>query len=357
MAKVFQGIAGKLHISDPELFIDNQARGRSGHMTHAMLEYAPGHILAFNANSSGRRCCGHSAFGWVEYHYSHDYGKTWSETYDLPYSRKELLDGVFSISIEKAVICNDVITIFALRNSQSSPLCCTPWSTVMTLQSFDHGKTWTEATEMAPYAGRLYDAVVHDGIIYALLFCNEEHVGVKPEHLYRLYSSRDNGKSFQLASVIDIDNIGHAYGALQFRPDGSLVAYANNIWNGYLLAESVSEDCGLTWKRRAECRLSLGIRNIQISRLDGAYVMHGRAYQDAQWGKGFVVYTSKDALNWDDGFLLEPEKTSCYYSNNLLLKKPDGTETLLVQYSDKYGDTPQNATCVNVMHLFMRFES
>ena len=356
MEQVFDGIAGRLHISEPELFIDNRARGRSGHMTHAMVEVAPGRVLAFNSNCSGVRCCGHSAFGWVEYHYSDDYGATWGETFDLPYSRQALRDGVYSISIEKAVCCNGVITLFALRNSQSSPLCCTPWATVMTLQSFDQGKTWTEPVEMAPYAGRLYAAVVHDGVIYALLFCNEEHVGVKPEHLYRLYRSHDNGKSFHLASVVDIDNLGHAYGALQFRADGTLVAYANNIWNGYLLAESVSRDGGLTWERQPECRLSLGIRNIQISRLGGGYVMHGRAYQDATWGKGFIVYTSRDGLHWDDGFLMEPEKSSCYYSNNLLLKKPDGTETLLVQYSDRYGDTPANATCVNVMHRFMHFE-
>ena len=47
--------------------------------------------------------------------------------------------------------------------------------------------------------------------------------------------------------------------------------------------------------------------------------------------------------------------TSCYYSNNLRLKKPDGSETLLVQYSDLYGD-PENWKCVNVMHRFMHFE-
>jgi hypothetical protein len=227
----------------------------------------------------------------------------------------------------------------------------------MVLQSHDYGKTWTEPVQFCGYVGRLYDAVVQDGIIYAVIFCNDMHVGVKPEHVYRLYRSCDNGKSFQLLSIIDIEGIGHSYGALQFRPDGSLIAYSNNIWNGYLLSQSISEDCGKTWKRLPDARLSEGIRNVQISRLGPGYVIHGRGYRDSPYGKGLVVYTSKDALNWDDGILLEPDKPSCYYSNNLRLVKPDGSETLLVQYSELYKDDPVNDKTVNVMHRFMHFEN
>ena len=355
METIFDGIAGRLHIGEPILHVDNKARHRSGHMTHAMLEYQPGRIIAFNSNCSAVRALGHSAFGWVEYRYSDDYGQSWSEPCDLPYSKQEFLDGNFTISIEKAVCYNGVITLFALRNSQFSAICAEPWTTVMTLQSSDYGKTWSKPVEFCKYAGRLYDAVVRDGIIYAVIFCNDYHVGEKPDHLYRLYRSQDNGASFQLASIIDIESLGHAYASLQFRPDASLVAYADNIWNGYLLSASVSNDLGLTWKRQPDIRLSWGMRNVQVSALGNGYVMHGRAYQDSPWGKGFALYTSRDGLEWDDGILLESDKPSCYYSNNLRLKKPDGSECLLVQYSDLYGD-PENRKCVNVMHRFMHFE-
>ncbi len=356
MDRIFDGAAGRLHIGEPELYIDNKARKRSGHMCHAMIEYQPGRIIDFNSNCSAVRLQGHAAYGWVEYRYSDDYGKTWSEPHDLPYSRQEFFDGNYTISIEKGVCIDGVITLFALRNTQFSPICCEPWKTAMVLQSHDFGKTWTEPYELCEFEGRVYDAAVHDGVIYAMIFCNPNHVGKTTEHVYRLYTSRDNGRSFQLASVIDIENIGHAYGALQFRDDGSLIAYANDIGNGFRLSESISYDLGKTWKRLPDAVLPEGIRNVQVSRLGPGYVMHGRAFRNARYGKGLIVYTSKDAVNWDDGILLEPEKTSCYYSGNLRLVKPDGTESLLVQYSDIYGDTFENAAAVNIMHMFLHFE-
>jgi hypothetical protein len=80
--------------------------------------------------------------------------------------------------------------------------------------------------------------------------------------------------------------------------------------------------------------------------------MHGRGcHPDAPWGRGFVFYTSLDGLNWDEGFLLEEFKASCYYSNNLLLREPGEPEKLLVQYSELYGEKKE----VNVMHLFLNF--
>ena len=356
MERIFDGAAGRLHIGEPEIYVDNQARKRSGHMTHAMIEYQPGRIIDFNSNCSAVRSYGHSAFGWIEYRYSDDYGEHWSEIHDLPYSRQAFFDGNFTVSIEKGVCCNGVLTLFALRNTQFSPICCEPWLTVMVLRSSDFGKTWTEPVELCEFPGRVYDAVVRDGVIYVMIFCNENHVGTKPEHLYRLYRSCDDGRTFQLVGVIDIENIDHAYGALQFRPDGALVAYSNNIKDMYLLSSSVSYDLGQSWERQPDVRLSEGIRNIQISQLGPGYVMHGRACRNSPWGKGFVVYTSKDALHWDDGILLEPEKCSCYYSNNLRLVRPDGAEKLLVQYSDIYVDDPANYKTVNVMHMFLHFE-
>ncbi|MBR2439262.1 MAG: exo-alpha-sialidase [Lentisphaeria bacterium] len=354
METVFHGIAGKLCISEPELYVDNESRHRSGHMTHAMVEYEPGKIIDFNSNCSAERLYGHSAFGWIEYRYSEDYGKTWSEIHELPYSKELLIDGVYTISVEKAVVCNGVITLFALRNTQHTQICCEPWATPIILQSYDYGKTWTEPREFSQYEGRIYDAVVKDNVIYVMELCNPNHVCVQPEHLYRLFCSTDNGKTFQERSVIDINNINHAYGALQFRDDGSLVAYACNIPNGFEFDASISYDNGASWERYPTIKLAKGIRNVQISKLGDGYVMHGRGcHKDAPWGRGFVFYTSKDGLNWDEGFLLEEFKTSCYYSNNLLLKEPGEPEKLLVQYSDKYAKHIDGKS-VNVMHVFLK---
>ena len=356
MTTIFNGAAGSLHISEPEVFVDNRTRKRSGHMTHALAEFEPGKIIAFNSNCSAYRCSGHSAFGWVDYRYSNDYGQSWSEFHTLPYAQEEFFNGTYTVSVEKAVVCNGIITIFALRNSQYSAICCEPWATTMVLRSHNGGKTWSAPSELCPFPGRVYDAVVRDGVIYVLMFCNSNHVGTKPDDLYRLYCSYDCGETFRQESVVDIGTIGHSYGALQFLPDGKLAAYTNNIHNGYLLSESVSSDLGKSWKRLPDVRLSEGIRNVQISALGGSFVIHGRAYRDAPFGKGQVIYTSKDGLNWDDGILLEPEKISCYYSNFLNFQTPSGEEKLLLQYSDLYNDPSVGKSAVNVMHRFLHLK-
>lgn len=370
METIFQGTAGRLHISDPELYVDNQSRKRSGHMSHAMLEYAPGKIIAFNSNCSAERFGGHAAFGFIEYRYSDDGGKSWGEIHVLPYSMKILLDGIYTISVEKAVISSGVITLFALRNSQSRPICCEPWDTPLVIQSHDFGKTWTEPVEFSKCPGRIYDAVVHDGSIFVLEHCCPKFYALpegqipkaedggfsgvavlSTDTLYRLYRSDDDGKTFYEVGPVDIEFPYHAYGSLQFRPDGSLIAYSCNIGNGYLLSMSLSTDCGKTWMRQEDCKLDKGIRNVQVGMMNGKYVMHGRAFLGASWGKGLVAYTSNDGLNWDEGILLEPEKQACYYSNNLLLKDENGHERLLVQYSDGY-----DCAKVNVMHRWLSFE-
>ena len=76
MERVFDGNIGKLNISAAEMFVDNKSRRRSGHMSHAMVEYAPGRLIAFNSNCSAIRHGGHMPYGWVEYRISKDNGKT-----------------------------------------------------------------------------------------------------------------------------------------------------------------------------------------------------------------------------------------------------------------------------------------
>jgi len=352
MNRTIRGVSGNITISEPEIYVNNAARERSGHMSHALTEYAPGKVLAFNSNCSPRRFCGawagHSAYGWIEYRRSVDGGNTWGEVCELPFAKKAFLDGNFTVSVEKAVTCEDgTIVAICLRNTPYHEVCCEPWLTPMYVRSRDGGQTWTGERELAPYRGRIYDAVCHRNVIYALEFCNDAEVsftGNLPEHIYRLFRSDDCGESFQEVGPVAIDGMGRGYGSMLFRPDGSLVVYAYNIDDEYHMDTAISTDEGRSWTRLPAGKVALGIRNPQTAILGGTYILHGRA----AGGKGFVFYTSTDGILWDNGYLFEAEKSKCYYSNNLLLRNPEGRERLLVQYSDTYRDA-----CVNVMHLWL----
>ncbi|MBO5309199.1 MAG: exo-alpha-sialidase [Lentisphaeria bacterium] len=339
------GAFGSFNISDAEIFVDNKSRKRSGHMSHAIVEYAPGKIIAFNSNCSAKRLGGHSAYGWLEYRYSDDYGKNWSEFHELPVSKEILLDGIYSVSMEKAVFHDGVFTGFLLRNTHTRECCCEPWDTPLVIQSFDLGKTWSEPVEFGPWKGRIYDAQVKDGIIYVLQSCNEEFICENPGDQYRLFVSTDNGKSFQVQSIVPVNSDNHGYGALNFRPDGSLLAYVCKIMNSSLLEVCCSCDNGKSWKRLDPIPLKEGIRNVQIAPLGKGYVMHGRGGRNTEWGKGQVIYTSADGIDWNDCILMEPEKQACYYSNML----PMTNGEVLLQYSDLYAEDNR----VNVMHRFL----
>ena len=349
MEFVYQGAIGQVNISEAELYVDNKSRKRSGHMSHAMVEYAPGKIIAFNSNCSAVRYEGHSAFGWMEYRYSEDGGKTWSEIFEMDCSKDILHDGIYSISVEKAVFNDGVITCFAVRNTQSGAICCEPWDTPLVIQSYDLGKTWDTPYEFSIYPGRIYDAKAYNGVIYAVETCDKDFLSEIKENRFRLFVSRDNGKSFQEESVIDMESYKRGYAALQFRADGALLAYSCDLLESYFIEASISYDLGKTWKCLPHIRLKHGIRNIQIAPLGKGFVMHGRAWLNESWGMGQVVYSSLDGVNWDDGLILNHQKTGCYYSNMQPVSCADGKNHVLLQYSDTYADDSR----VNVMHRFL----
>lgn len=350
MEKCCKSAAGLLRFSEPELYVDNAARKRSGHMSHAMVEYAPGQVLAFNSNCSAARFWGHSAYGWIECRHSPDGGKHWGNAWDFPYAKEAFLNGVFTVSVEKAVACSDgSIVAFCLRNTPYREACCEPWLTPVSLKSRDGGHAWTPPQELSPYKGRVYDAVYYQNSIWVLEFCNDAEIsftGNKPEHVYRIFKSDDHGESFQELGIVDLETAGHGYGAMIFRPDGTLLVYAYNIEDEYNMDIAVSSDGARTWKRLPPGKVAKGIRNPQIGTLDGAYILHGRAAN----GKGFVIYTSADGEHWDEGFMYEPEKEACYYSNNLTLRDEKGKERMLLQYSETYQEA-----CVNVKHMWLDF--
>lgn len=349
METVLQRDGFRAILGEPELYVDNAARKRSGHMTHAMLEWTPGKLIDFNANSSSVRCGGHSTFGWVEYRTSADGGKTFSPVRELPYSKTEFEDGIYCISVEKAVRTPEGgIAALCLRNDALS-VCCQPWATPVVVVSRDGGESWSEPHEFSPYPGRIYAACNYGGAAYAMEFCNDgtgDFCGEKPEHLYRLFVSRDNGGNFTERGVVPLPTAGRGYCAMLFDAAGVLHAYAYNKNDERHLDHVESRDGGETWSVSDTCYLAKGIRNPQTACVNGIYVLHGRAEKET----GFVLYFSRDGVRWDEGEYIGNVKGSCYYSNNLLLRDAAG-ERLLIQYSETYREL-----CVNVMHRTLRIE-
>lgn len=334
------GKMAKIRLSEPKIFADNEARGRSGHVGHAMTEFAPGKIIAFSTNTSAKRAYGHSSFGWVEYSVSEDFGESFGEVRVLPYSMELLLDGLHTVCVEKAITCEGgVIVAFCLITSQLKEFCCEPYGIPMVLISKDGGDSWEAAKPLCEYRGRVYDALYREGTAYVLMSCNdaeESFYASKPEHVYRLYKSTDNCESFTEVSTIPFNTDGRAYGNMIITESGELIAYAYNYNDEHSLDYAVSRDFGLSWDKPEVAYLKKCIRNPQVGILDGQFIMHGRAGESEGASSSFVFYTSADGKNWDEGTLLGSGKYACFYSENLTLKLPSGKEKMLVKYSENY---------------------
>ena len=338
------------------MFVDNEKKNRSGHMTHALVEYAKDSMLAFYTNCSAMIENGHTGYGWVEYKRTTDGGKTWSEPYILDYSLKSLHDGTFNVSCEKAVYTNDgTIVLFCLRNKKITRW--EPYLEPSVLLSYDQGETWTEPTMHFPYRGRIMDALYQDGVIYVVEFCNDSEIkwtGNLPEHVYRLYVSTDEGRTFEERSMIPFDTFGRSYGAMEWLPDGGLITYCYNENDEFYLDYCISYDKGITWSKPSRSFFAKRIRNPQICNFNGVYFMHGRSgNNDPILPYNFVLYTSQDGIHWDEGTYLrvtDPRGwgNMAYYSNNLVTGRFGGPKRMLIQASDAYFEG-----CVNVKHWWI----
>ena len=88
------------------MFVDHEKNHRSGHLSHALVEYKKGCVMAFYSNCSATRnkwAPGHNGFGWLEYKRSTDGGKTWDKARVFPYSWDSFINQPFTVSCEKAV--------------------------------------------------------------------------------------------------------------------------------------------------------------------------------------------------------------------------------------------------------------
>ena len=352
--KVLSNKNPKIVFTNREVFVDHQKNNRSGHLGHAMVECKDGSIIAFYSNCSGESGiefggAGHSMYGWVEYKRSFDRGLTWGEAKVLKYSYDSFLDGVYKIGCEKAVVCDDgTIVLFCLRSIGKY---FEPYATPVCLLSHDNGETWSEPISVSDERGRMYDAIYKDGRVYLLEFCNSTDKGficAEEGKFYKIFASDDNGQSFYEYSTIPFNTMGHAYGNMIFRPDGSLIFYAYSAEDEYNLTALESADNGKTWGEPFKVSVKKIARNPQVGYVNGQYILHGRSEE----GVNFVFYHSKDGVNWDEGTIVNEGRIGgCYYSNNITIKGADGKDRLLVQYSESY-----HRAQTNIIHAWIEVE-
>ena len=332
------------------LYVDHQKNLRSGHLGHALVEYKKNCIISFYSNCSGTRndnSPGHNGFGWVEYKRSYDGGINWDDAKVLQYTYDALINEPFTVSCEKAVSTKEnEIVVFCLRNL--NPNGWEPHLEPVVLRSEDGGETWSEPQVMCDKKGRVYDALVHNGIIYALMNDGVWKIG-KPEEGYYLYKSEDGGKTFSLVSQVPF-NIADAYGDIEIMDDGALICYLYNQKDEYNLYYRISYDMGKTWEKDGKSYVAKRIRNPQVAKVKNGYFLHGRAgCETPELPPHFVLYTSKDGIVWDEGvYICAVEAQSAYYSNNLVLDNDDSSQRVLIQSS-----VPYDKGRVNVAHWFL----
>ena len=158
--------------------------------------------------------------------------------------------------------------------------------------------------------------------------------GCLPEHVYRLYRSADCGRSFEEVSVLPFDTHEKVYGTMDFAPDGALIVYIYDKLDEGHPPYTISRDGGKTWCAPRRAALEKRIRNPQLRFYDGWFLMYGRSghYTPPQ---NFVLYTSPDGENWDEGtYICERKAGNCFYSNSVIVHTPQGGTRLLIQASD-----------------------
>ena len=322
------------------LFVDRETEGRSGHGGQAITQCRNGDILAFTSNVSGEAFGGHGVSGWSEYRISRDGGKTWSEPHILDYS-KQVWEGdeFHSALVDEVVTAPDgTVVAFAGRYTDER------WgrTTPVWLLSRDHGRTWGEAREIEPGAdvrevAREHASLVHGDTLFVLFNAGTRGQWPGP---HTLYVSTDNGESFTRRAILPLDERTW-YGAMTVTPDGHLIAYSYRTADEFHLDYTISEDGGHTWSEVKKTHFAKRIRNPQVSEpIGGLYFLHGRSGQEGDDPRHLVLYTSTDAVNWDEGVFLNKGSTRDLdsYSTNEAIGRwdPDTPNRLLLQSSIAY---------------------
>ena len=346
--------------NDGILFVDHAKNKRGGHLGHALVQYAPGKILAFYPNTTP----GHSGMGWMEFKRSEDGGQTWSDPQELAFT-KELFEKKTgrTAMAEKAVVTDkgEIVLFFLVCDVSQNELWRPYWVPLVS-RSSDAGKTWSEPKPVTASRGRIYDAIYQDGEIRVLHFANDatneeaSHVwcGSKEEHVYELYVSTDGGETFAKRSVLPLETLGRGYGSLGQLGESDLIAFVWRHDRENVLEYFISQDGGKTWSKTGTSTVSRKIQNPQFIAFDGKYCLHGRSGQGT--GGHMILYMSQDGVTWDDGvYLRMREEGHGAYSNSIVVDAPDGSgkQRLLIQASHAYNKS--HAT--NVLHWWLESET
>jgi hypothetical protein len=134
------------------------------------------------------------------------------------------------------------------------------------------------------------------------------------------------------------------------REDGALICYEYDSTDEFNMVYHISRDMGKTWEESGRSYCAKRIRNPQVARVNGGYILHGRAGCVAKdLPMHFVLYTGTDGIHWDEGrYIYACEGQTAYYSNNIVLDLENGAQRVLIQAS-----TPYSKGCVNIAHWTM----
>ncbi len=335
-----------------ELFIEHSKSGRGGHLGHAMTEYDADKIICFYPNCDGVKGNGHTGHGWMEYKKSQDGGKTWDEAEVFPYS-KNLYDMDFGVTAmcEKAITAkNGNIIVFNLlcdiAESQGKAWGPHPLATYCI--SKDEGKTWSKGKRIGEYCGRIYDVIEKDDKIYVLMLHGKSGYATDTE--FHLYESCDYGETFTDVSHIPfrISESEHRYyGTLGILNNNNMICYTYCEEDEFNCTYMISKDAGRTWEE-GKAYFDLGLRNVQLLKIAGAFFMFGRSRMDVG---DFVAYASDDGMHWSKGTVLKKRENGAgAYSNTLLLGKYACADrnVALIQASHAYDKDK-----TNVYHWFL----
>jgi len=343
--------------NDGILFVDHSKNGRSGHLGHALVEYEPGKLLAFypDCSSIEKVHPGHSGHGWMRYKRSLDGGKSWSEPQDEVYSKRSFdeSDGKTTMMIEKIAKTDTgkLVMFYLVCDMTRNGHVWEPFFNPLFSISDDNGESWSEPKELIDLPGRVFDVRCRDGLIY-VLFNHDEMPMRGHDAPYYLLVSEDDGESWQVrATPLFEDNLDACYGTMCFMEDGTLIVYTYDLHDEYNLRYVTSRDLGQTWSSPKRAFMAKRMRNPQIARLNGKYLMHGRSGSRGEGNKkgNFVIYISDDGFEWDEGTYLSMKVAAAgAYSNNVIVHDRDGKERLLIQCSRAYDKHK-----TNVLHFFV----
>lgn len=358
--------------NDGIMFVDHEAKLRSGHYGNALTECKNGDILAFYTNVSGKIYDGHGQAGWTEYKRSGDGGKTWSQPVIFEYSKKVwdenklTADSVPEGSFYNAAYVASAITapngnlIAILTRRQANEQGIIGHLTPVYMISNDNGHSWNGPEQIDKTATVDELAVthndgasfVHDGVIYVVFirgqFGNGEH---------SLYVSEDNGESFKKRSggffIKRPYKDNFYYMTAKVLDGGRFIIYTFNSEDEHNLPYVISGDRGYTWSEVRSTYLEKRIRNPQLSyKIGDYYFMHGRSGLGGYDPGCLVLYASKDGINWDRGiFLNKVQQGLDSYSANEVIGKydPDTPDRLLIQSSISYSGYGR----VNIKHWWI----